>query len=62
MEANWLAEEARAVASNAPPTRLREIEVIRMQIAEILNQYDPVKNPDNFVIDKKGLFDDPALS
>jgi hypothetical protein len=56
---NWQAERARATSNNALATRLDEIDEVLTEIADLLNAYDPVRNPDGFTISRTGLFPDP---
>ncbi|KAK3937495.1 hypothetical protein QBC46DRAFT_356630 [Diplogelasinospora grovesii] len=60
MRDNWRAEFQRATAGQASSARTGEIMEVITEIADILNTYDPVTNPDDFVIDKTGLFPDPT--
>lgn len=61
MRTNWTAAGQNAVQNGASPSspRMASIRKILNDIADLLKDYDPVKNADKFVIDKTGLFENP---
>lgn len=60
MRDNWQAEHRRAQATNAPPARMAQINEIITDTVQLLNRYDPITNPGDFVVDTDGLFPDPT--
>lgn len=59
MSDNWKAAQTAAEASNASSQRLGEIAGILEDINKLLNDYDPVKNANQFVVNTNGLFENP---
>lgn len=55
MRSNWVAERRRAIAANAPPSRIQDIQGIISDIGNMLS------NPNSFTVNITGLFANPVL-
>lgn len=59
IQGNWENELASAAVNTASPVHRANIRRVILSVNAILRRYDPMTNPNEYIIDTTGLFADP---